>query len=120
MANYRDLWNTIQQYPVSQAMDAGAAKRERTERQVNFINQLLVLLNDLKLNRSPAENEKEYSATKDLFSFLQRVDKKGQLFLHAIGETNFLTPEALQREGLRRQGIKIESVPQEKTQDPNL
>ncbi len=100
IANYRDLWNTIQQIPLNKAMDKGAALREQTERQLNLTGQLLVLINDLKHYRSP--DAKSASAAEGLFAYLAKLETQAQSFLTSKGVRNPLTPEAESLGGLKR------------------
>ncbi len=100
IANYRDLWNTIQQIPLNKAMEQGAAKREQTERQLNYSGQLLTLMNELKQYRAP-EGRNHPEAT-DLFSFLSKLETQAQGLLTAKGVRNPLTPEAESLGGLKR------------------
>jgi tetratricopeptide (TPR) repeat protein len=100
IANYRDLWNTIQQIPLIKAMDQGAALREQTERQLNYTGQLLALMNELKQYRAP-EGKTRVDAT-ELFTFLNKLEIQAQSFLTAKGIRNPLTPEAESLGGLKR------------------
>jgi hypothetical protein len=101
IANYRNLWNTIQQIPVNKAMDLGVAKREQLDRQVNLTGQLLTLINELRVYRAPERREESPEAS-DLFIFLNKLEKQAQNFLFSLGERNTLTPEAEKRGGLKR------------------
>jgi hypothetical protein len=107
MENYRDHWNTIQEIPLHRAMEAGAAKREQTERKINFTGQLLTLISDLRQYRAPNEP----LAVHDLFSFLQNIEKQGKDYLISVGERNALTPESERRMELKRQKMTLQSSP---------
>jgi tetratricopeptide (TPR) repeat protein len=99
--NYRDLWRVIQQFPLNKAMDPGAAKREQIDRQVAFTGQMLTLINDLKVYRSP-ERGGESADASELYMFLGKLEKQAQGFLYSIKERNPLTPEAEKRGGLKK------------------
>jgi len=101
IANYRDLWNTIQQIPLNKAMDQGAAQREQSEKQLNFTGQLLTLMNELKQYRAPDSKITSTDAT-NLYNFLAKLEKQAQTFLTAKGVRNPLTPEAESLGGLKR------------------
>jgi tetratricopeptide (TPR) repeat protein len=101
IANYRDLWNTIQQIPLNKAMEQGAAKREQTEKQLNFTGQLLALMNELKQYRAPDASNAHEDAS-ELFNYITKLEKQAQIFLTAKGIRNPLTPEAESLGGLKR------------------
>lgn len=101
IANYRDLWNTIQQIPLNKAMDMGAAKREQTDRQVDLTGQLLTLINELKQYRAPERGDESLEAS-ELFLYLDKLEKHAQDFLISTGDQTPLTPEAQKRGGLKK------------------
>lgn len=99
--NYRDLWNTIRQIPMNQAMDRGAARREQMDRQVNFTGQLLTLMNELRTYRSPEHREESPEAS-ELFLALGDMERQAHQFLNSLSDRTPLTPEAKKRGGLKR------------------
>ncbi len=109
MSNYRDIWNTIQQYPYNRAMESGAARREQIERQAHFAGQLLAMMNDLNLYRQP-EHKDAKGQIGQLFKFVKKLELQGRDFLNALGDQTPLTPEAKKREGLKREGIAIKPL----------
>jgi hypothetical protein len=100
IANYRDLWNTIQQIPLIKAMDQGAARREQLERQLNYTGQLLTLMTELKQYQAPEGKTRVDSI--ELFTFLNKLEIQALSFLTAKGIRNPLTPEAESLGGLKR------------------
>lgn len=101
IANYRDLWDAIQKIPLNKAMDMGAAKREQVDRQLDLSGQLLALINELRQYRSP-ESAGQSPEAKDLFLYLDQLERKAQSFLMSVGDQTPLTPEAEKRGGLKR------------------
>ncbi|MEZ0392464.1 MAG: hypothetical protein ACAH59_09625, partial [Pseudobdellovibrionaceae bacterium] len=99
--NYRDIWKTIQQIPLNNALDAGAARREQVDLQVNFTGQMLTLLNELRMYRIPDSRDESVEA-EGLFSALAKLEKQAHQFLTSTGDRTPLTPEARKRGGLKK------------------
>lgn len=114
--NYRDFWNLIQQIPLNQTINIDVAKRERAERQIHFTGQFLALINDLRLNRMP-ENKDLTGAVQNLFSYLNKIESQGKELLMSFGEQNILTLEAQKREGLKREGLSLQSTQKNKKEN---
>jgi tetratricopeptide (TPR) repeat protein len=108
-ANYRDIWNTIQDIPMNKSMDVGAAEREKLERQTDFIGQLLAMINDLKRFETPEVAEKN-PVMKELLSFLNNVESQGSKFMSSSRLQTRMTPESQRRNALKKEGVMIKSV----------
>jgi tetratricopeptide (TPR) repeat protein len=132
VANYRDVWNTIQQISMNHAMELGAARREQRERQNLFIGQMMSLIEDIK-QYAPADVSQNNTWIDSFFDYLRVLEKQGQEFLMTNGVSTPLTPEAERRGGLRRKGTLVDpdqpkrpaklptkSIPSKEIKDPNL
>jgi hypothetical protein len=122
MSNYRDIWNTIQEISMNKAMEFGAAKREQTERQINFTGQMLALIQDIRQYR-PADDSRMTTWQAVFFSYLRELEKLGKDLLMARSTTTPLTPEAEKREGLRRDAKLVDPRSENEklpAKDPNL
>lgn len=116
--NYRAIWTLIENYPINQGLDVGAAIRQKTERQVYFVNELFVLIYDLERFRNPRPNS-YVGFEAETFAFLAELKDKMSAFINSAGEINLLTPEAELRQGLRQEGLQFIPVTPARP-DPNL
>ncbi|PIS10891.1 MAG: hypothetical protein COT73_07000 [Bdellovibrio sp. CG10_big_fil_rev_8_21_14_0_10_47_8] len=121
--NYRDVWAAIQGIPMNRAMDTGAALRELIERKTDLIGQMLTMINDLRLHRSPQSE----ALTGPLFQYLGSMEKKAESFLYRQPERTPLTMEEKKRQALKKERASLvkpeDPKPTEPTQeksDPNL
>lgn len=110
MTNYQDFWKTIQNFPLSQGMDSGAALRQKTERQIYFVGEILTLISDLKSARAVGQQGRSKTAV-HFFAWLTKFETQMDKFLYDQGEFNQMTPEALKRNQLK-QKIKLKDVDQ--------
>ena len=108
MTNYQDFWKTIQNFPLAQGMDAGAALRQKTERQIYFVGQTLTLLSDLKSARIVSQ-ELRSKISNRFFDSLKNFEMQLEKFLYDQGEFNQMTPEALKRNRLK-QNLKLKEI----------
>lgn len=99
--SYMALWNTIQSYPANEALDRGAAEREKLERQLYFVGELLVAMNELKSIPLTEPNEKN-EQMRELSEFMGKLEERSREFLFNRNEITPLTQEALSRMGLKR------------------
>lgn len=100
-SSYMAIWNTIQAYPLNEALDRGAAEREKLERQLYFVGELLVAMNELKSIPVPNANEKN-EQLRGLSEFMKELEDRSRDFLFNRNEITPLTQEALSRMGLQK------------------
>jgi tetratricopeptide (TPR) repeat protein len=106
MRAYLSIWNTVQAFPLNRALDRGAAEREKLDRQLYFVGEMLRLMNelrDLKLPDAASDNIQ----VQELNDFMGYLYQKGKEFLVTKVEFMPLTQESLSRMGLKQDGVII-------------
>lgn len=106
MQAYLSIWNTVQAYPATQSLEQGAAAREKLDRQLYFVGEMLRLQNELRDLELPDANTDNQQLV-ELSDFMGDLYTKGREFL--LTKVNFLplTRESLNRMGLRREGLVL-------------
>lgn len=107
MVSYGNFWKVVQNFPVIEGLDTGAANRQKTERQIYFAGQILALTNDLKTSQVVSQEMRSPNSS-HFFAGLVKFEDKVEQFLYSQGEFTKLTPEALKRQQVKQKNIKLQ------------
>lgn len=99
--NYQSIWRVIRNLSAESSMEAGMAKYELEQKQIELCDRMLEMINDLKQYQLPGTSSKS-EATKKIFSFIEELKKQAQIFIANKSIRNHLTPEAESLGGLKR------------------
>jgi tetratricopeptide (TPR) repeat protein len=106
MRAYLSIWNTVQSFPLNRSLDRGAAEREKLDRQLYFVGEMLRLMNELRDLELP-DGAVDNVQIQELNDFMGYLYQKGKEFLVTKVEFMPLTQESLSRLGLKREGVTI-------------
>lgn len=104
-SNYLAFWNLVQQIPLNTSLDTGAALRDRFDRQIQFVGDLLKAKNELLTKRRAIDKDQSLNPIEnDFYAFLSALGQKAENFLASTNPETPLTKESQKFRSLKREG----------------
>jgi hypothetical protein len=102
LGNYSRVWNFLEKLDAPENSDPSLRVRERDKLRSDVLRETLRSVRVLRAQRIP--NRQESAPVAQLFQGLEREERKLTAMINEIGPYTDLTPQAADREGLKRPG----------------
>jgi tetratricopeptide (TPR) repeat protein len=103
---YRDAWAVIESVPLKESDDQLLAMKEQQDLKISMAVTLHELISRLKIERLPDES-KPSQASDEIFAVLETILKDVESLTGTRPVQQALTPEANEREGIKREGTMV-------------